>query len=338
VVEVMRDGVPASGRVLDAEGNPVAGARVNLALSTSSGDSLRAETDADGRFRFGYVPAPKPPDAAPPTLWKNLLPVTVERPGFATTIGTVRIGHGAPEAEIRLAEARPIGLRVVDPEGRPIAGALVTLDELQAGDRGLTESSWIDRTDAEGRVVWPDGPASGVVEFRVDREPYLSVLRRSATAGSEEAEIVLRLPPRVSLRVLDASTGEPVDRFDVTPGISVTGSSKVLWSASGTKTEEGRDGQFDAVLKGLNFEPPGAMTLKVEADGYAPAVTEPFEVADELIERTVSLIPSIPAAGSVFGPDGAPVAGAEVTSSGQVVSGELRGPEIRQAVASALGR
>ncbi|QDV32883.1 sigma-70 family RNA polymerase sigma factor [Tautonia plasticadhaerens] len=311
VVEVMQDGVPALGRVVDSNGRPVVGARVNLARAGGGGAPVSTETNADGRFRFGHVSAPESPDAVPPTLWRNLLPATVERPGFATTIGTVRIGQGAPETEIRLAEARPIGLRVVDPEGRPIAGAIVTLDELRAGDRGQTESSWIDRTDAEGRIVWPDGPAEGEVEFRVDREPYLSVLRKSAPAGAEEAEIVLRLPPRVSLRVLDASTGDPIDRFEVTPGISLPRGSEFDWSVYGT-TDEGRDGQFDAVLDELAFEPSGAIALKVEAEGYAPAVTERFEIADEVIERTVSLSPSVMTEGTVFGPDGTPVAGAEV--------------------------
>jgi protocatechuate 3,4-dioxygenase beta subunit len=64
-VMVMEDGVPLTGRVVDSRGLPVAGARVVLQergfvmdpalLTPEQAGSARAQTDADGYFRFGHV-------------------------------------------------------------------------------------------------------------------------------------------------------------------------------------------------------------------------------------------------------------------------------------------
>jgi hypothetical protein len=58
-VSVMKKGVPIEGRVVDADGKPVAGARV---LSTDNSrnmhtdvDPFAVSTDANGRFRTGQV-------------------------------------------------------------------------------------------------------------------------------------------------------------------------------------------------------------------------------------------------------------------------------------------
>ena len=319
VAEAMQDGVPASGRVVDAEGRPVAGARVTLALSGSDGQWLRTETDAEGRFRFGHLPGPPSPEPGRPILWRNALPVTVEHPGFASSVGMVQFGEDAPSAEIRLSGPHPIGLRVVEPEGRPIAGAIATVDEIGPGDRGNTKASWIGRTDPDGRVAYPSGPAEGEVRFRIDRKPYLSALGVTVPAGAEDAEVVLRYPPRVSGTVIDAATGAPIDDFTVTYGVvGSVASGDYRWRTPEAKLGSG--GRFDEVFD-IFFDTDSLLALKVEAEGYAPAVTEPFRVADAVVERDVRLSPSDPVTGTILGPDGEPVAGAEVfqlTGSGDV--------------------
>ncbi len=157
-VQVMKDGPPVAGRVLDPSGRPVAGAAVALGFSNSDGDCERTRTDADGRFRFGHVVVDPP----------RSLHLGVEAAGFAPAVKSVWVAADLPSQEFRLAASKPLGGRVVDPAGHPIAGAAVKLDSFG----GTRHWSWKGETDADGRFTWPDGPAAGEVAFNVSKAPF----------------------------------------------------------------------------------------------------------------------------------------------------------------------
>ncbi|NNB90153.1 carboxypeptidase regulatory-like domain-containing protein [Corallococcus exiguus] len=53
----LKRAVPFAGHVVDLEGRPVAGARLQLTLSGDEESALSTESDADGRFRIDSVPA-----------------------------------------------------------------------------------------------------------------------------------------------------------------------------------------------------------------------------------------------------------------------------------------
>ena len=118
-VTVMKKGVPIEGRVVDSDGKPVAGARV---LSTDNRNAMFAgidqfavSTDADGRFRTGQVKAGE---------WFLVASAKGHAPGDQR----VKIGTAVPQVEITLGRPRAFKGKVVDPDGKPIAGAFVDPD------------------------------------------------------------------------------------------------------------------------------------------------------------------------------------------------------------------
>jgi protocatechuate 3,4-dioxygenase beta subunit len=93
-VFVMHKGVPVSGRVLDSQGRPIAGAAVALGLGYSASEeefgNLRTRTDAGGRFRFAHA------EPGPQRLM-------AEADGFAPGRQEVAAGAGMAAVELRLA-------------------------------------------------------------------------------------------------------------------------------------------------------------------------------------------------------------------------------------------
>jgi RNA polymerase sigma factor (sigma-70 family) len=139
-----------SGRVLDPDGRPLAGARLYLLEGDCAGKAppaVRATTDDDGRFRL------TPADNG------KVLFAAADGCGPAWTRDFGKPG----EVTLRLAKDDvPITGRVVDLEGRPLAGATVRLQQLKAPLQG-TLDAWL-----EARKTRKDGIN---LEFE-----YLSVL------------------------------------------------------------------------------------------------------------------------------------------------------------------
>lgn len=113
--------IEIKGRVLRPDGKPIAGAKVYVSTYSykdRSDPKKRLETDAEGRFRFLCRPE--------------------EVEYGETMIAAVAPGYGpdwAPltergELTLRLADDMPVKGRVLDLEGRPIAGATVRLKRL----------------------------------------------------------------------------------------------------------------------------------------------------------------------------------------------------------------
>ena len=100
------------GRVVDTNKLPVRGAKAVIGRSYWDGDMQAATTNASGEFAVERC-------AEGPTI------VTVQADGFAPDLGDVRIGDGLEPIAFRLQPGSELGLRVVDVQGKPIAGAFV---------------------------------------------------------------------------------------------------------------------------------------------------------------------------------------------------------------------
>ena len=156
-----------TGRVVSAEGEPVA--KVNVVLLRADAEGFlslnhevgSADTDEkEGRFEIEQVPpgeyvlginltwAPKAATPYPPTFYPG-----VSQRAEATVI-EVSLGERVPELLLRLppplVERRVSGV-VVWPDGTPAVGAEVHLADVN--HPGYTASGWDNKTDAEGRFT-----------------------------------------------------------------------------------------------------------------------------------------------------------------------------------------
>lgn len=131
------------GSIVDAEGKPIAGARLFLIDTSDSGGSCRAKTDAQGR-------------------WQRLLPASADRlsvevwhPDFVPS--RLSKEHASPPSQDRMRDGSSVWVMergtavkgvVRDSEGRPAGDVIVKL---------LPNENV--RTDADGRFTTPSLPA-----------------------------------------------------------------------------------------------------------------------------------------------------------------------------------
>jgi protocatechuate 3,4-dioxygenase beta subunit len=198
----------AGGRVLDAEGRPIEGARI---VDSSFGHAV-AVTDPDGVFVLTRTRGESGAEARQ---------VDVSKDGFAPR-RLVRvlfvIDDGAPLPEIRMTPPAPVEGVVLDQDGRPLAGAFVVL---RRGEKCLNLAGQ-QGTSADGRFAFPDatpGEWMLTVVPPVAADGCVQPPDKLVVGGTRDVVVrVERLPPgrgRVVVEVVDAASGKPVDVDDV---------------------------------------------------------------------------------------------------------------------------
>jgi hypothetical protein len=252
---VVAAGVPTQGRVLDADGSPLPGARVEARPMDGVGTTIFAAlTGEDGAFKV-YLP-------------RGLFSISAHASRRAPEVrDAVSVEPGRPpiDLELRLdrADAALAGM-VRDPQGRPAHAARVLAFPLRSGqmapDAGATGGSGratllaASSTDRSGRFRLTGVP----------RQPFLVEIRHPAwptrsAVGTPGQELYIELPRPGGIE------GEVRDR--------ASGS-----YLSGYRLEaQGPDGRsaVDVRTQGAGFELrgllPGRWRIRVFADGYAPA-------------------------------------------------------------------
>lgn len=117
------------GLVVDPEGKPFPGAKLYLATWTALGFTVeeRATSGADGGFAFTFSKSERD-RAASDNSWSQVVAI-------ATGYGFDLAGVGEPGKEggltLRLVKDAPINGRVLDSDGKPVAGANVRLRDVQ---------------------------------------------------------------------------------------------------------------------------------------------------------------------------------------------------------------
>jgi RNA polymerase sigma factor (sigma-70 family) len=123
--------VQVRGRVFGPDGKPFAGARLYLSAPSSSKTPtypVRATSGADGRFAFSFVQSrPEKADADTP-----LPQVTVLAIAKGHGCDWVAVGAASKELTVRLVKDVPVRGRILDPDGRPVAGARLRVIGLSA--------------------------------------------------------------------------------------------------------------------------------------------------------------------------------------------------------------
>ena len=288
---VLQRGVSLEGQVVNPDGQPVARASVALGSDRFGSRDPKVTTDAEGRFRF---PACKP----------QSLVITVQASRYAPQI--VRHQAGGADSEplvIRLEPARTLRGQVVDAAGQPLADVHVAADTWR-GHRSLNVRL---TTDREGRFHWNSAPDDAVL-FDFLKEGYMS-LRRTALVAGDEHRIVLSRPLALFGSVVDAATGEPIPQFEVVPGFTFGDPDRIHWSFESRGTYH--DGQYRFAFD----EPRLAHYVRIQAEGYLPAISAPHGANAGEVRVDFELEKGRGPAGVVLRPDGMPAVGATVVLS-----------------------
>jgi protocatechuate 3,4-dioxygenase beta subunit len=278
------------GRVVDGTGAPIAGVGVSAlaeetgALGDEDDGGLAAivagtATDAGGRFRLA---------------------------GLAPGHYRVRLeGGGVVAAEVRFVEAPQSGLDLVGSREVAIAGRVVGEGSVAGvavtalGELGAATAV----TDEAGRFRLT-GLAEGVYRVwaaRGERGSLAARLERFGAGPFKDVELALAPAAIVSGRLIDAESAVPL-------------AGEVVLVHAGDepprRARAGDDGRF-----AIDGVPPGRWFAEASAAGYVPTEQLAF-AADRNRELTLQLTRGGTIEGTVLDPDGRPVAGALVETSG----------------------
>ena len=258
--------------MVDREGLPIRGARVGTGRDWFGSDPPIVETDRDGRFRLGHL---RPGETV----------ITVQAKGFGPERIELDARAGLPPVELKLGPPRTIQGRVVDRDGKPLAGiqvAAVYWRELQSLD-------WKAETGADGRFLWEDAPREDVW-INVYGNGFITVQNRVVPAT--EAEIVIKLAStlKVTGTVVNVRTRKPIESFTLIPGSEPQGGSHTDWDRSRSKRHHG--GRYEVRFPELAAE---GHIVRIEAEGYALGISRPIADAEgearidfELVRATMS--------------------------------------------------
>ncbi len=188
-----------TGRLTDATGRPVSGAKLMFAPKTPLlpfEEGGTAVSDAEGRYRIELAGFP---------LGANTLPATdavrylVLAPGFRSEFGNIDAGNTPVALDVRLSaeEWPPTEILLVDRDGKPVEGAELTL---QLGG----SFTWSRETsDAQGRTIVKSPRTQGFM-MSIRRDGFLPTrLGTPGTAEGPPKSLSVPLYPTIEGRVVD---------------------------------------------------------------------------------------------------------------------------------------
>jgi beta-lactamase regulating signal transducer with metallopeptidase domain/thiol-disulfide isomerase/thioredoxin len=291
-VIVLTKGLTVTGLVIDAAGRPVAKARVFLGRDLFVPDASTGTTNERGEFTLENGNAGS-------TI------VTVQAEGFAPHICDIVVEERTAPVVVTLSEpGGTIRGKVVDIEGKPVAGAFFGVDSW----RGHRSIEFQLRTGKDGRFEWRSAPKD-VALFSAGKTRYMSNRKFPLTASDREQVVTLNPELVITGRVTDAETGRPLPKFRLIRGNKHADPTEILWADN--EAVEIVGGRYTTRFD----EPWDPFFLRVEAPGYQPAVSRAFRST----ERSQTFDFALRRGGevlSVFGvvvlPDGRPARRAEV--------------------------
>ena len=291
------------GRVVDADGKPVAGAVVGLNTSGTilSGAALWEKCSEDGRYSYdgrtlgktGRLTA-----RAPGYQEQERQDVVVLDASTPSEVNfTLRPDPTKGPAPRKIAEPtnhRVVSGKVVGPDGKPVASALVRWD-VRAGSNSMPETT----TDAQGTFRLEDIP---------DESNVLSVMTKGLApsfplveaGGDRQVSVELKAGATIRGRVVD-DAGAPIEGVRVAPQI---GNPKPNWVGfvylDQLQAKTDRDGRF--TLEGMPDNP----TCDLVAEGYSPVRRRSLSPSDES-KNVMVLLGAGAIRGRVVGLGGKPV-------------------------------
>jgi protocatechuate 3,4-dioxygenase beta subunit len=219
-----KDDVKIRGRVLDPDGKPFAGAKLYLGGQVSPKEptySVRATSGDDGRFEFTVANSEqkKPGPDAPP--YQVLAVAKDHGCGWATVV------PGAEELTLRLVKDAPVKGRILDPDGKPVAGARLTVTGVSASKGDADAGGWVGplpggttalNTDKDGRFEL-NGVGSDRAVGLLLEGTGIATAQVNASGTKFEYQAVASRPVRGMVR--DKDTGKPIPGATVSAGTAI---------------------------------------------------------------------------------------------------------------------
>jgi hypothetical protein len=263
--QVLTKGARITGRVIDADGEPVTGARV---VDSTRGltflDFMReAFTDDGGWFHLHFGRG-------------GMVRLTAQVKGYEPATLEFTPEPDTPPLEFRVKKSKGLRGRVVDQAGKPIAGAQVVLFSRGA----YKDTNFLTHTDVEGRFEWDSAPETAT--YYVDAEGYAPPIEMlSLTTGDGEVAVALKPALDLSLHVVDAETGKLIERFAVAMGQASPDGEVAQWE----KPSAHEYGYFSISreLTGVAYQ------FKISAAGYASVQTRSFRDEERVVREVIKL-------------------------------------------------
>lgn len=318
--------VVLGGEVLKADGEPCAGARVEVRLPGQQGRP-RAEgaTDARGRFQLGPLEgdsfprlrdAPKPP-----------LQIRISSPGHALRTVEWEIQPGDYLQELprqQLDVAVEVSGRIVDASGGAIPAAEIYLRPPAAPqhvDSRKPSEKPSSLSNGDGAFTVSEVAAGEEIALEVRAKGFLPLVERGVIGGMAGLEIQLERATAVEVRVLGPQ-GEPVPRawvslYPMPP--------EAAGPAEGTRPSSPRD--FSALtdekgLASLAEVERGKLHLQVSAEGYLDGQKE-IEVSEKPLALEIRLSQGVVVEGTVTDAQGRPAAHASIEINSAALTGSV---------------
>lgn len=291
---MVRKGVPVDIKVVGPGGAPISGATMVYGEYRAPGNAVpEIRLNDKGEMRLGIVRG-------------TTAIVTVMAKGYAPQQKRVTVNKEAVEVEVEvkfeLAPAEPLKGKVVDPEGKPIGGATVTIDlwgRIRPFDVQLT-------TDENGNFVWADAPADEV-QAEVTKQGFAELRSAPLKAGKENV-VRMQPPTRFSGKVVDKETGKLIENFTVVDGYLVMPDRPEFLTWNSRVAETGKNGVFERSFDQSEIN----VIVRVEAEGYYPADSDAISTDGKGHEYTYKLAKGENIEGVAVGPDGKPLSKARV--------------------------
>ena len=303
-----------AGRVRDADGRPVEGARVEasdwLATAAFLGGGSRdgfprpltaVRTDAGGRFVLRGT-------------CDTAMLVTIHGDGIdPLCLGPV---DAADPLDVSIRRFLPVQVAVVDADGQPVADTPLvwSIPRTLRAPTGL----WTTRTDAHGLGCAPAAGATGI-SCHLDRDGHAFGAGQALAPADRQVTLQLRegrtqvpaaTDEAVAVRVVD-TLDQPVPRFRAAAVAlsklqGATAKADSYWGLFDAIAVDGRDGRAAVPVRGQDR---ARFAVLVAAAGHAPSAT----VQDPDDELRVVLAPEATVAGVVVDArTGTPLANARV--------------------------
>ncbi len=250
---VLTKGLTVTGRVVDAAGRPVKGAKA-IVGTTPRTPALDRDDERTGRVRPGELRR-RPDDRHG------------RRPRASRhELRKVQVAERRPHPWPSRSRSRDAILRgkVVDLDGKPVAGAFFGADTWR-GHRSMVPG----QHRGDGRFEWRSAPKD-VVLYSAGNYGYMSSRNVPMTASDKEQVITLYPELVIAGRVTDAETGRPVTRFRVVRGQKYPVRKQTDWAEN--EAVEVTGGRYTVRFN----EPCEGFFVRVEAPGYQPAESRAF--------------------------------------------------------------